>query len=88
MLTTHLQSSAAARPEVLGEPATSAGDLELLSSVLAPSMDAMRTADEAIRDLVPALREERPYLVTHAPNRREVERRFAELLAAFGRAER
>jgi NAD(P)-dependent dehydrogenase (short-subunit alcohol dehydrogenase family) len=87
MMTTHLESSAAARPAELGRsPELDPGDLGALLEVLAASPDAMQTPEEAIRDLLPALLENRPYVVTHAPNRAAVEARFAAILAAFERA--
>jgi hypothetical protein len=46
----------------------------------------MRTPEDAIRDLVPALLENRPYVVTHAPNRADVDTRFRAILEAFERA--
>ena len=89
MATTHLQSSMAARPSTLGAaPAPTLYDVNALRAALAPTPEAMISAEEAIRDLIPALREERAYLVTHAPNQAHVEQRFAAILAAFARAQR
>jgi len=88
MMTTHLESSAAARPAELGRsPELDDGDLAALVEVLAATPDAMQTPEEAIRDLLPALLEDRPYVVTHPPNRAAVEARFAAILAAFDRSE-
>jgi len=87
MATSHLDSSAAARPEQLGRsPELSGDDVEAVVAVLAATPDAMVSPEHAIRDLLPALRENRPYLVTHGPNRGHVEERFRALLAAFDRA--
>jgi short-subunit dehydrogenase len=89
MATTHLQSSDAARPAALGAPpALSLDDIERLRSAMAGTAESIVSADEAIRDLIPALLEERAYLVTHAPNRNDVEQRFAAIRAAFDRATR
>jgi len=89
MATTHLQSSMAARPSALGAaPELAAEDLTLLGAALASAPNAILSAEDAIRDLLPALREERAYLVTHAPNQRDVEQRFAAILAAFAHAQR
>lgn len=87
MATSHLDSSAAARPAELGRsPELTGDDVEAVVAVLASSADAMVSPEHAIRDLLPALRENRPYLVTHTPNRAHVEERFRALLAAFDRA--
>jgi NAD(P)-dependent dehydrogenase (short-subunit alcohol dehydrogenase family) len=87
MATTHLESSAKARPAALGRsPDMTGEDAMALMAVLAATPDAMKTPEEAIRDLVPALLENRPYVVTHAPNREQVEQRFRAILDAFGRA--
>jgi NAD(P)-dependent dehydrogenase (short-subunit alcohol dehydrogenase family) len=87
MATTHLQSSAAARPSDLGPaPDPTLDDVLLLRDGLAPGEDSVLTPEDAIRDLVPAIRENRPYLVTHAPNQAAVEQRFAALLGAFERS--
>lgn len=87
MATTHLESSAKARPAALGRsPELTGEDLEALMAALAAAPDAMRLPEDAIRDLVPALLENRAYVVTHAPNQAEVERRFRALLDAFDRA--
>jgi NAD(P)-dependent dehydrogenase (short-subunit alcohol dehydrogenase family) len=89
MATTHLQSSMAARPSTLGAaPAPTLDDVNLLRDALAPTPDATISAEEAIRDLVHALREERAYLVTHAPNQANVEQRCAAILDAFAHARR
>lgn len=87
MATSHLDSSAAARPAELGRtPDLTGEDVEAVVAVLAATPDAMISPEHAIRDLLPALRENRPYVVTHVPNRPHVEERFRALLAAFDRA--
>jgi NAD(P)-dependent dehydrogenase (short-subunit alcohol dehydrogenase family) len=87
MMTTHLDSSAAARPAGLGRsPDLDPDDAVAVVNVLAATPDAMLTPEDAIRDLVPALLENRPYVVTHAPNRDAVAERFTAILAAFDRA--
>ena len=84
MTTTHLASSAAARPAALGHtPDPNREDLEVVAAATAPGPRALLPPDEAIRDLIPALRENRPYLVTHAPQRAEIEARFESLVAAL-----
>jgi NAD(P)-dependent dehydrogenase (short-subunit alcohol dehydrogenase family) len=87
MATSHLDSSAAARPAELGRsPDLTSDDVDAVVAVLASSPDAMISPEHAIRDLLPALRENRPYVVTHVPNRPHVEQRFRALLDAFDRA--
>ena len=61
-------------------------DVDAVVAVLASTPDAMIGPEQAIRDLLPALRENRPYVVTHVPNRPHVEARFRALLDAFDRA--
>lgn len=88
MVTTHLESSAAARPATLGRsPDLDPDDAVAVVQILAPTPDSMQTPEDAIRDLVPALLENRPYVVTHAPNRGTVAERFTSILAAFDRAD-
>jgi NAD(P)-dependent dehydrogenase (short-subunit alcohol dehydrogenase family) len=87
MATSHLDSSAAARPAQLGRsPDLTSDDVDAVVAVLAATPDAMISPEHAIRDLLPALRDNRPYLVTHVPNRPHVEERFRALLGAFDRA--
>jgi NAD(P)-dependent dehydrogenase (short-subunit alcohol dehydrogenase family) len=89
MATTHLESSAAARPATLGRsPDLDPDDAVAVVQVLAATPDAMQTPEDAIRDLVPALLENRAYVVTHAPNRDAVTARFASIVEAFDRASR
>jgi NAD(P)-dependent dehydrogenase (short-subunit alcohol dehydrogenase family) len=88
MATTHLASSDRARPAHLGAPApldpALIGDV---AAVLAPTRDAIAEPDRAIRNLIVALREERPYLVTHGPVPAAFEERIAAIRAAVARAD-
>jgi len=89
MTTNHLKSSDRARPPHLGE----AGELDpsviaQVSAVLTPSPEALVSPEEAIRDLLPALREERRYLVTHGPVPASYDERVAQIRAAVDRAGR
>ena len=88
METPHLASSDRARPAHLGaaeplEPAL----IREVAATLAPTRDAMVEPAYAIRNLIAALREERPYLVTHGPIPAAVEERIAALRAAVARAD-
>jgi NAD(P)-dependent dehydrogenase (short-subunit alcohol dehydrogenase family) len=88
MATSHLASSDRARPAHLGAAAPL--DPALIGEVaatLAPTPDAMLAPADAIRNLLAALREERPYLVTHGPVPAAFEERVAALRAAVARAD-
>ena len=87
MATTHLASSDRARPAHLGAP--EALDVPLVREVaaeLAPTPDAMVSPERAIRNLIAALHDERPYLVTHGPIPAAFEQRIGALRAAVARA--
>jgi meso-butanediol dehydrogenase / (S,S)-butanediol dehydrogenase / diacetyl reductase len=88
MATTHLASSDRARPAHLEAPAPL--DPALIGEVaktLAPTPDAIVDPARAIRNLLAALREERPYLVTHGPIPAAFEERIAAIRAAIARAD-
>ena len=88
MATTHLASSDRARPAHLGAPAPL--DPELIGEVaatLSPTRDALLEPARAIRNLIAALREERPYLVTHGPIPAAFEERLAAIRTAIARAD-
>jgi NAD(P)-dependent dehydrogenase (short-subunit alcohol dehydrogenase family) len=88
MATSHLASSDRARPAHLGAPApldpTLIGEV---AAALSPTPDALLEPARAIRNLIAALREERPYLVTHGPIPAAFEERIAALRAAVARAD-
>lgn len=88
MATTHLASSDRARPARLGAPApldpTLIGEV---AAMLSPTRDAMVEPAVAIRNLLAALREERPYLVSHGPIPAAFEERIAAIRAAVARAD-
>jgi NAD(P)-dependent dehydrogenase (short-subunit alcohol dehydrogenase family) len=88
MATTHLASSDRARPAHLGAPQpldpTLLGDV---AATLAPTPEAMLEPARAIRHLIPALRDGRPYLVTHGPIPAAFEERIAAIRAAIARAD-
>jgi NAD(P)-dependent dehydrogenase (short-subunit alcohol dehydrogenase family) len=88
MATTHLASSDRARPAHLGAPEPL--DPALIGDVaraLAPTADAIVAPARAIRNLIAALREERPYLVTHGPIPAAFDERVAAIRAAVARAD-
>ena len=88
MATSHLASSDRARPAHLGAPApldpTLIGEV---AAALSPTPDALLEPARAIRNLIAALREERPYLVTHGPIPAAFAERSAALRAAVARAD-
>jgi NAD(P)-dependent dehydrogenase (short-subunit alcohol dehydrogenase family) len=88
MATTHLASSDRARPEHLGPAADL--DPELVAQIaaaLSPTPEAVVEPAHAIRDLIAALRENRPYLVTHGPIPEAFEHKLEALREAVRRAE-
>ena len=88
MATTPLASSASARPAELGRsPELDLDDAAAIAAVLSPTAESVVEPSYAIRHLVAAIRENRPYLVTHAPNATEVKERFGQLEAALSRAD-
>jgi NAD(P)-dependent dehydrogenase (short-subunit alcohol dehydrogenase family) len=88
MATTHLASSDRARPAHLGAPAPlDAAVIRDVAATLSPTPDALLEPGRAIRNLLAALREERPYLVTHGPIPVAFEERIAALRAAIARAD-
>jgi NAD(P)-dependent dehydrogenase (short-subunit alcohol dehydrogenase family) len=58
-----------------------------VAGTLAPTPEAMATPERAIRNLLAALRDERPYLVTHGPIPAAFEARIGALRAAIARAD-
>lgn len=87
MATTHLASSAAARPASLGPSTTTRDDLAVVAAATAPRPGDMATPEHAVRHVIAALLEDRPYLVTHGGTPPAVRDRFAALLEAFARAD-
>ena len=57
-----------------------------VASTLTPSADDLLSPEEAIRDLLPALREGRRYLVTHGPVPPSYDERVAQIREAIDRA--
>jgi meso-butanediol dehydrogenase / (S,S)-butanediol dehydrogenase / diacetyl reductase len=89
MITRHLESSAAARPEAFGASVTMPDDIEAMLSSQAPSVDlGIATPEDAARQLLPQLLANEPYVITHGSYRAEYDRRRAEMDRAFDRMER
>jgi NAD(P)-dependent dehydrogenase (short-subunit alcohol dehydrogenase family) len=78
MSTRHLESSALARPEVLGASITMPDDIEAMLTArhLSPADDVMAPED-AIHGLLPDLLANEPYFMTHGKYRPDYEARLA-----------
>lgn len=86
MATTHIQSSAAARPAALGPSGTTDDDLVAVGTAMVQKPDDLATPEHAARHVIDALIEDRPYLVTHGSTPAAVPERFAAITTAFARA--
>lgn len=88
MATRHLESSAAARPAALGASVTLPDDIEaMLASRKTDMTEAVATPESAVRNLLPQLLANEPYVITHGDVRAEYEERRAEIDRAFDRME-
>jgi NAD(P)-dependent dehydrogenase (short-subunit alcohol dehydrogenase family) len=87
MQTNHLQSSTSVRPPHLG-PSVDKRALDAVIHEMAAAATETVTAEEAVRDLVPQLLDDAPYIITHGLTARPAWReRCAEVDAAFDRME-
>lgn len=88
MATSHLESSDRARPEQLGDPAEIDGALiAKIAAAISPTPESIVAPEYAIRDLIPALRDGRRYLVTHGPIPSAFDERVEAIRAAIRRAD-
>ena len=87
MLTTHITSSAAAKPRSAGPSQTTDEDFAVVGSAAAGRPGDVASPEHAARHVIAALLENRPYLVTHGHTPDAVRERFSALLAAFARAD-
>jgi NAD(P)-dependent dehydrogenase (short-subunit alcohol dehydrogenase family) len=87
MQTTHIASSAAAKPAIAGPSQTTADDFAVVGAAAAGRPGDVASPEHASRHVVAALLENRPYLVTHGQTPQAVRERFSALLAAFERAD-
>jgi NAD(P)-dependent dehydrogenase (short-subunit alcohol dehydrogenase family) len=87
MITRHLESSAAARPEALGPSILRNDDVEAMLAGSPATAGDIATPDDAVRGLLPQLLANEPYVITHGGYRSELEHRRAELDRAFDRME-
>lgn len=87
MQTNHLQSSTSVRPPHLG-PSVDKRALDAVIHEMAAAVTETVTAEEAVRDLVPQLLDDAPYIITHGLTARPAWReRCAEIDAASDRME-
>ena len=87
MQTNHLQSSTSVRPPHLG-PSIDKRALDAVIHEMAAAVTETVTAEEAVRDLVPQLHDDAPYIITHGLTVRPAWRqRCTEIDAAFDRME-
>jgi NAD(P)-dependent dehydrogenase (short-subunit alcohol dehydrogenase family) len=89
MSTTHLQSSARARPAALGLSVTLPDDIDAMLASRDMDNDAtfVVTAEVAVRNLLAELPANPPYLVTHGSYRETLLRRHQELIDAYERSQ-
>lgn len=88
MMTRHIKSSIAARPESLGPSRFDQADVAAMiaSSKLDTTAD-LATAEEAVANLLAELATGEPYIITHGSYRHQVEARHQRVIDAFRRME-
>lgn len=87
MMTRHLESSAAARPERLGPSVLRNEDIEAMLAASPATAGDIATAEDAARGLLGQLLANEPYVITHGGYRDELAARHARLNDAFDRME-
>jgi len=87
MMTRHLESSAAARPESLGESILRNEDLEAMLASSPETAGDIAAPEDAVRGLLPQLLANEPYVITHGAYRDQLTERRARVDAAFDRME-
>jgi NAD(P)-dependent dehydrogenase (short-subunit alcohol dehydrogenase family) len=87
MMTRHLESSAAARPEGLGPSVLRNEDIEAMLAASPATAGDIATAEDAARGLLGQLLANEPYVITHGAYRDELAARHARLNDAFDRME-
>jgi NAD(P)-dependent dehydrogenase (short-subunit alcohol dehydrogenase family) len=88
MMTRHLESSAAARPEALGTSVLRNEDVEAMLASSPATAGDIATAEDAVRGLLPQLLADEPYVITHGGYRDQIAAQRARVDAAFDRMER
>ncbi len=85
MMTTHLQSSSAARPAELGAWSMQDDDLKAVIATAGADESEVTTPEDAIRHLVSDMLAGEPYVITHGSRGHEIRARHAAIEAAFAR---
>jgi NAD(P)-dependent dehydrogenase (short-subunit alcohol dehydrogenase family) len=85
MMTTHLDSSRAARPRALGESVLRDEDLEVVVATAGTGDDVVTTPEDAITDLVHDLLAGEPYVITHGSRAAEIRARHQAIEDAHQR---
>ncbi len=88
MMTRHLESSAAARPETLGVSVLRPEDVEAMLASSPATAGDIATAEDAVRGLLPQLVANEPYVITHGGYRDQLAAQRGRVDAAFDRMER
>ena len=88
MATRHLETSALARPPDKGAWVLMPDDIEVMMSSQKITVAQVVSPEGAVRNLLAALADDQPYLITHGDFRADYERRAAAIEAAFDRMER
>ncbi len=83
MMTTHLDSSRAARPEQLGESVLDMDDLTFVATNAAPGAGDILDAQQAAEGLLAAVSTGAPYFITHGSSRDRFAPRVDQILAAY-----
>ena len=87
MMTRHLESSAAARPEGLGASVLRNEDIEAMLASSPETAGDIATAEDAVRGLLPQLVANEPYVITHGGYRDQLAAQRARVDTAFDRME-
>jgi NAD(P)-dependent dehydrogenase (short-subunit alcohol dehydrogenase family) len=85
MATRHLESSIAARPAELGASRLDMGDIQAMMASADVDPTAIVTPEHAVRNLLPELASNAPYIFTHGTYRHQIEAQQQQVLAAFDR---
>jgi NAD(P)-dependent dehydrogenase (short-subunit alcohol dehydrogenase family) len=85
MITSHLQSSEAARPAELGAWSMRDEDLQAVIATAGGDESEVTTPDDAIRHLVGDMLSGEPYVITHGSRGHEIRARHAAIEGAFAR---
>jgi NAD(P)-dependent dehydrogenase (short-subunit alcohol dehydrogenase family) len=87
MMTRHLESSAAARPERLGESVLRPEDVEAMLAASPATAGDIATPEDAARGVLDQLLANEPYVITHGDYRDQITAQRTRVDAAFDRME-